>query len=103
MSVCWKVVLVPRCPLLIRDATPDDVPALRDILASVAERLGAAIVDAPGYYLVQPTIGAFLSHLERIGEVRHEIERLRSVWSRGYPTLRSRSTRAAMSLPRRTL
>jgi len=38
MSVCWKVVLVPRCPLLIRDATPDDVPALRDILASVAAR-----------------------------------------------------------------
>ena len=53
-----------------------------DIIASVAERLGATIVDAPAYYLVQPTIGAFLSHLQRIGEVQHEIVGMRSVWSR---------------------
>ena len=52
------------------------------ILASVAARLGAAIVDAPGFYLVQPTIGAFLSHLERIGQLQHEIKDLRSFWSR---------------------
>lgn len=52
-----------------------------DILASVAERLGASIVDAPSYYLAQPTIGAFLSHLERIGEVSHQIEDTRSLWS----------------------
>jgi len=53
-----------------------------DIVAAVAERLGATIIDASAYYLVQPTIGAFLSHLERLGEVRHEVVGMRSLWSR---------------------
>ena len=53
-----------------------------DIVAAVSERVGAAIVDAPSYYLVQPTIGAFLSHLERVGELHHAIVDRRSVWSR---------------------
>ncbi|MGI8900744.1 MAG: GNAT family N-acetyltransferase [Nocardioides sp.] len=33
-----EVPVVSRCPLVIRDATPDDVPALQDILTSVASR-----------------------------------------------------------------
>ena len=53
-----------------------------DIVAAVARHLGATVADAPAFYLVQPTIGAFLSHLERIGEVRHEIVDRRSVWTR---------------------
>ena len=53
-----------------------------DILATVVDRLGASVVDAPSFYLVQPTIAAFLSHLERIGVVQHQIDRGRSLWSR---------------------
>lgn len=65
----------------ILDATSLPVEQ-NDVLASVAGRLGAAIVDAPSYYLVQPTVSAFLSHLERAGEVRHDVVDRRSVWSR---------------------
>ncbi len=53
-----------------------------DIMARVAERLGAAIVDTPSFYLVQPTIGAFLSHLERLGEMKHEVVGMQALWSR---------------------
>jgi len=53
-----------------------------DIMAQVVERLGAIIIDAPAYYLVQPTIGAFLSHLEREGRLQHEITGGRSLWRR---------------------
>jgi len=53
-----------------------------DVMATVAGRLGAAILDAPSFYLVQPTIGAFLSHLERLGEIQHEIVEMRSLWTR---------------------
>ena len=72
---------IDRVAEAILDIT--QVPSAQgDILATVAERVGAAIVDAPSYYLVQPTIGAFLSHLERIGELRHEIVDRRSIWNR---------------------
>ena len=53
-----------------------------DIIASVAERLGASINDAAGFYLIQPTIGATLSHLERSGAILQGIDRCRSLWTR---------------------
>lgn len=65
--------------VLSATASPSE---LGDVVASVADQLGAALVDPPSYYLVQPTIAAALGHLERTGEVRHEIIELRSVWSR---------------------
>ena len=72
---------IDRVAEAILDVT--QIPSVQgDILGTVAERVGAAIVDAPSYYLVQPTIGAFLSHLERIGELRHEIVDRRSIWNR---------------------
>lgn len=55
---------------------------LSEVLKSVAECVSASIVDAPSYYLVQPTIGACLSHLERIGEIQHQVDKMRSLWSR---------------------
>ncbi|HUG17324.1 MAG TPA: hypothetical protein VMM78_20125, partial [Thermomicrobiales bacterium] len=52
-----------------------------DLLADLLVRLGGAPPDAASYYLLHPTIFAYLSHLERIGAVAHHIDRGRSLWS----------------------
>jgi glyoxylase-like metal-dependent hydrolase (beta-lactamase superfamily II) len=59
--------------------TPQTAEAL---LTRVLCRLDAPISDAPGYYLLQPTVFAFLSHLEREGVVTHAIAERQSIWSR---------------------
>ena len=56
--------------------TPDE------ILADLLGQLGADPPDAPAFYLLHPTIYAYLSYLEEIGAVRHWIERGRSLWQR---------------------
>jgi glyoxylase-like metal-dependent hydrolase (beta-lactamase superfamily II) len=53
-----------------------------DVLALLLGRLGADPQDAGAYYLLHPTIFAFLSHLERQGDLTHEIHSGRSLWRR---------------------
>jgi glyoxylase-like metal-dependent hydrolase (beta-lactamase superfamily II) len=53
-----------------------------ELLTAIFLRFDAPITDAAGYFLLQPTIYAFLSHLERRGEVSHHIEDRRSLWRR---------------------
>lgn len=72
---------IDRVGEAILEATAEPAE-LGDIVAAVARRLGAALVDAPSYYLVQPTVAAFLSHLERSGTIQHEIAEFRSLWRR---------------------
>jgi hypothetical protein len=52
------------------------------VLTHVFTSFDAPIFDAPGYYLLQPTIAAFLSHLERQGAIENEIVERRSLWRR---------------------
>lgn len=51
-----------------------------EILARLLEELGADPHDPPSYYLLHPTIYAFLSWLEREGRVNHTITGGRSLW-----------------------
>ncbi len=51
------------------------------ILAGLLTGYGADVADAPGFYLLQPTIFAFLSHLHRQGQMRHEVRDGRSLWT----------------------
>lgn len=53
-----------------------------DLLTRVLDRFDAPIGDAASFYLLQPTIFAFLSHLERNGAIAHEIANRRSIWRR---------------------
>jgi glyoxylase-like metal-dependent hydrolase (beta-lactamase superfamily II) len=53
-----------------------------DILADVLQRMDADPADPASYYLLHPTIFAYLSFLEGVGLVRHTIERGRSLWER---------------------
>jgi len=51
------------------------------ILEGVLMHFGAAVGDAPSFYLLQPTVFAFLSHLHREGRVGHQVRDGRSLWS----------------------
>ena len=53
-----------------------------DILAALLEQLGAEPADPASYYLLHPTVFAYLTYLEDLGVVRHEIARGRSLWTR---------------------
>jgi glyoxylase-like metal-dependent hydrolase (beta-lactamase superfamily II) len=52
------------------------------ILEGILRRFDAPVGDAPSFYLLQPTVFAFLSHLQRSGEIGHEIREGRSLWKR---------------------
>ena len=60
-------------------ATPRSAEA---ILEGILRGFDAPVVDAPSFYLLQPTVFAFLSHLHRSGEIAHEIRDGRSLWTR---------------------
>ena len=60
-------------------ATPRTAEA---ILEEILRRFDAPVVDAPSFYLLQPTVFAFLSHLNRSGAMRHEVRGGRSLWTR---------------------
>ncbi len=51
------------------------------ILTGLLTHYGAAVTDAPSFYLLQPTVFAFLSHLHRAGRVRHQVHKGRSLWT----------------------
>lgn len=59
-------------------ATPMTAEA---ILTTVLRTLGADPTDPPSYYLIQPTIGAFLSHLEREHRIHVTIENQMALWA----------------------
>jgi glyoxylase-like metal-dependent hydrolase (beta-lactamase superfamily II) len=52
------------------------------ILGGILRRFDAPVADAPSFYLLQPTVFAFLSHLHRSGEIGHEIRDGQSLWTR---------------------
>jgi hypothetical protein len=56
-------------------------PTTGDVLLTrLLRAYGAELKDAPGFYLLHPTVYAFLSHLERQGRVRHEVTGGQSLW-----------------------
>ncbi len=51
------------------------------LLARLLRQFEAPVSDAPGFYLLQPTVFAFLSHLSRVGRVTNEIRDGQSLWT----------------------
>lgn len=51
-----------------------------EICARVFAALNAPVSDPQSYYLLRPTISAYLAHLERVGEMRLEIEDHSARW-----------------------
>jgi glyoxylase-like metal-dependent hydrolase (beta-lactamase superfamily II) len=52
------------------------------ILAGLLRQFDAPVADAPSFYLLQPTVFAFLSHLQREGRIGHEVRDGQSLWRR---------------------
>lgn len=52
------------------------------LLTLLFMRFGAPVADAPSFYLLQPTVFAYLSHLLREGAIAHEVRDGRSLWTR---------------------
>lgn len=51
------------------------------IMTAVLARVDHQATDAPSFYLLQPTISAFLAHLHRTGRMRHEIVGNQACWT----------------------
>lgn len=58
---------------------PQGIDALS---AGLFSRMGVTVADDPAYYLLRPTVAAYLSHLTRTGELWHGIEHGVAVWQR---------------------
>ena len=75
-----------RAPIVrVTDVIAEYLSAPRsteEVIGEVFSRFDAPITDAAGYYLLQPTITAFLSHLEREKLAVNEIDSRRSMWRR---------------------
>jgi glyoxylase-like metal-dependent hydrolase (beta-lactamase superfamily II) len=50
------------------------------VLTKLLNHYQAVVSDAPAFYLLHPTVYAFLTHLERHGRVRHAVEGGQSLW-----------------------
>jgi glyoxylase-like metal-dependent hydrolase (beta-lactamase superfamily II) len=52
-----------------------------DVCTQLFRLLEVPVADAQGYYLLRPTINAYLAHLDRIGEVQLLVEARQPLWS----------------------
>ncbi|MCC6791716.1 MAG: MBL fold metallo-hydrolase [Thermomicrobiales bacterium] len=50
------------------------------LLTRLLRHYGATVNDAPGYYLLHPTVFAFLSYLQESGRIAHEVIDGESLW-----------------------
>lgn len=50
------------------------------ILTALLRRYEANVADAPSYYLLHPTVFAYLSHLHRTRRLEHEVRDGQSLW-----------------------
>ena len=76
-----NAALAHRVADAIRELTVEPRSA-ETILEEILRRFGAPVTDAPSFYLLQPTVFAFLSYLHRQGEMAHEVRDGRSLWVR---------------------
>jgi glyoxylase-like metal-dependent hydrolase (beta-lactamase superfamily II) len=51
-----------------------------EILTRLLAAYDANVSDAPVFYLLHPTVYAFLTHLEREGRIQHEVRDFQSLW-----------------------
>ncbi len=58
----------------------DEPLMAEEILARLLGELGADPQDAAAYYLLHPTVFAFLTYLEARGDISHEVTGARSLW-----------------------
>lgn len=99
VDVPARVVMPGHGPVLdsllpLRDLNRDLARDVAETLISLADRpvsaetlltrllrhYGAAVGDAPAFYLLHPTVYAFLSYLQAEGRIAHEVANGESLW-----------------------
>lgn len=60
----------------------DDPMTSDDVCVRVFRELDVPVTDAQGYFLLKPTINAYLAHLDRLGEVTCEVVDKQALWRR---------------------
>ena len=71
--------VIERVLATIPDLLPE--PTTTDDLArALFMALDVPVNDASGYYLLKPTVAAYLAHLERAGTIEHVIENRGAFW-----------------------
>lgn len=53
------------------------------ICASLLREMEVPVNKAQGYYLLRPTVMAYLSHLQRQGDITYEVRDEQMLWRRG--------------------
>jgi glyoxylase-like metal-dependent hydrolase (beta-lactamase superfamily II) len=69
LDVAERIIRIAREPLMAEE-----------ILAVLLGELGSDPSDASSYYLLHPTIFAYLSYLESEGRLQHSVRSCRSLW-----------------------
>jgi glyoxylase-like metal-dependent hydrolase (beta-lactamase superfamily II) len=76
-----NVALATRVADAVLELTKEPRSA-EELLRELLVRFGAPVDDAPSFYLLQPTVFAYLSHLHREGRIAHAVQDGRSLWVR---------------------
>jgi glyoxylase-like metal-dependent hydrolase (beta-lactamase superfamily II) len=80
-AVFANQLLVHQVADCVLDLAPGPQSA-ESLLIGVLDRFDAPIADAGSYFLLQPTIYAFLSYLESTGAISSQIDGKRLLWKR---------------------
>jgi len=79
--VALNVAAIERALDAVRDAIATPITT-DDACTAVFRALDVPVNDAQGFYLLKPTIGACLAHLDRLGEADFLIEDRKGLWCR---------------------
>jgi glyoxylase-like metal-dependent hydrolase (beta-lactamase superfamily II) len=60
----------------------DEPKGTDQLCAELFEALDVPVNDDQGYYLLRPTIAAYLTHLQRLGEIEHDVIERSALWRR---------------------
>jgi glyoxylase-like metal-dependent hydrolase (beta-lactamase superfamily II) len=76
-----NVALAMRVADAVLELTKEPQTA-EGLLRELLVRFGAPVADAPSFYLLQPTVFAYLSHLHREGLIANDVRDGQSTWVR---------------------
>lgn len=79
-SVSENLAVIERARTAVLDVIARPL-GLDDICAATFSTLKVPVTDPQGFYLLRPTMLAYLAHLERSGDIRHDVRDYRAVWS----------------------
>lgn len=78
-AVDENVAVIERVCAVILESL-DEATGLDDVCAATFATLNVPVFDPQSFYLLRPTMLAYLAHLERTGVVTHFVDKYRALW-----------------------